>query len=703
MAGSKVKEKSNKQKDKKEKKKKKGAVPTDDDDSEEKEEAVKTDTHSKAPKGAAAKQAKDTKGKAATASNARSVKGRKAVEPPPPASKRQKADAAQPQITDTSTAVSASASSTLEHCDLCMDNSSVKAFSKQQGYALASPRQCYRCYLLWLPVSLLMDWLQMLHKYKSDSAFKERIDAALQETAKRAQGHHLFRPQRLADASQMGVRISRRGRLLKSKDLCFGAYKFTPKQLRLGPGVVMKQGVWKGKGFDKSWLVTGTDQQGIEVEVFLESSLEASEVMLDEDCELKDMTTVACELMQSKESSLSSDATQTGLLKFLQGKAPTMATLSERAEVCRSQQVGRRRRVSSGGGAAGEKSSDGNGSDSSDSDEVQAESSSDSPGSSSNEDEDGAESIATLQTEAVAAEAQTPTGFKRQGSLASVGSHRSPGKSQTPQKKKPSAEATIDVKYKEMVLVCKAFDQREVAALDSDEEASGGDAATVVSSKRSKPGAQAKRTGKQPHPPSYWLQKLNIRKVMKSGPDRRIVVQAEKCVEREERRGAGDRLEEAARLKSHIKLVALAESLQESVVPSLEDEELEVALRSIHRAKVTLVPETLMGVWARYVQRNLSAISIWSGAAVVKEFVSNCCPFEMHEEQPFLCQTPRLASLTRFFGEKQMANKYIQIVLKRCLVQLVKSVDEESKASALLVLLGAIDQALLSETNNRVE
>ena len=144
------------------------------------------------------KQLPSAASKAAT-----SVRGQKTQEPAPRPTKRQKvaADApaaAQPLPQTVPSSAAPSASSLLEHCDLCMDNNSVKPFALSQGMALASPRQCYRCYLLWIPVSLLMDWLQMVNKYRTEAAFQKRIDEALNATARRAPGHRLFQPQKLA-------------------------------------------------------------------------------------------------------------------------------------------------------------------------------------------------------------------------------------------------------------------------------------------------------------------------------------------------------------------------------------------------------------------------------------------------------------------------------------------------------------------------
>ena len=181
---------------------------------------------------------------------------------------------------------------------------------------------------------------------------------------------------------------------------------------------------------------------------------------------------------------------------------------------------------------------------------------------------------------------------------------------------------------------------------------------------------------------------------MKSGMDRRLTIQADKCVEREGPKG-GERADEAGRLRSHAKLVSLAESLQESSVMTLDDVELESTLRAIHRAKVQLAPDTLVGLWTRNAQQNLSLVTLVTGHDVIEQFISRCCPFDVPNDQVFMCEAPRLGSLVRFIGDKGAANKFTMVVLKKFLVMVVKSVDVEPKVPALLALLAAVEKALL--------
>ena len=171
--------------------------------------------------------------------------------------------------------------------------------------------------------------------------------------------------------------------------------------------------------------------------------------------------------------------------------------------------------------------------------------------------------------------------------------------------------------------------------------------------------AATTRSTRKSKPPAYWVGKLSVSGTIAANLDKRDMVQAVNCVEREKKKGGYVGVE-ADRRRAHLRLASAAEQRHEDNVQGLDDAGLVAFLGTMHASSIALVQGTLLGLWTRAPKRRLDAIMAAAYASpLVEHFVAKCAPYTSTDEaQDFRVGDPKLLDLKPFFTDTFLLAKF---------------------------------------------
>jgi hypothetical protein len=172
---------------------------------------------------------------------------------------------------------------TLQHCDICQANSKDSDFDTHRMLEHYAARQCSACYNIFLPLSLVIDWNDFVHKYRNEPNFKDQVDGRLAEAKMLPQrpGFRAHLPESADRERRVECKLSRHAHFIQKHELknACGA-SATPKQLRLPPSTDIEGPTGKVSG----WLVNDSRHPYLQVELSSTASFSTTTSLLPSSC-----------------------------------------------------------------------------------------------------------------------------------------------------------------------------------------------------------------------------------------------------------------------------------------------------------------------------------------------------------------------------------------------------------------------------------
>ena len=558
---------------------------------------------------------------------------------------------------------------TLTHCALCQANNKDVHFSVDDGRVGASPQQCTPCYEVFAPCSQVDTWSAFAARYRSDESFAARVDAAKNRRCFPGAGYQDMTQQEVTSSEAFVVKLSRKGFLLTKADLKFDQQKFTPAQLKLKNQV----SVTTPTGEQHSgFIIADARSSFLEVEVSTTTTVSSHDLVLPRaTTTIEDMATLAMKkAMQRSDINVSGQGKH--FLDLLHGKSITLQDLRSRAERAQKRKNNRqalpnRLDCNGSGDDMDGSSSSGTGTVGDDTD-----------GSDSAGDEDDKDTRVSNVVEkpcevrdSSCERSGNPKHAETEYGI-NLGSGSVPRRQSITPKHQLRADK-LTIQHADGVVSFCTADRTPNPTQPAQPEADlDGDGCSGARSLRSSRGARGSL------PPDYWVSKNNLYDAMVGPVDKRLQLQANNCVDREKAKKTGD-MAAALRLEKHMKLFALAISLQEHIVEDQDEQDTNLAIAAMHRAREEIPPWTFWGIYKRRQKQVIASLHVEDREDNIAACVRMFKPFCEIDDQKFHVTSPMLGPLSLVIPPQAIVKQFQQAVVDLLVPRITHAEGDDQK------------------------